>query len=45
MLSVAECKAILDDETLSEEEVLVIRDSLYSVCEQVISKHYDTITI
>jgi len=45
MLTIEECREILNEDTLSDEEVLVIRDALYSLSEQVIGRHYDTMDV
>ncbi len=45
MLTVAECRVYLDDRISSDEEILAIRDALYSISGRVISKYYDTMGI
>ena len=42
MLSIEECKKLLGDDTLSDDEVCEIRNALYSLSEKVIGRHYDT---
>lgn len=42
MLTLNECRAYLDDKISSDEEILAIRDALYSISGRVISKYYDT---
>ena len=45
MLTLEQCKEVLDDSTLTDMEVEAIRDAIYSLSEQVIGKHYDTMDI
>ncbi len=45
MLSVAECRAYLDDKVSSDEEIVAIRDALYSISGRVIGKYWDTIEV
>lgn len=45
MLTIAECRAYLEDQISTDDEILAIRDSLYSISEQVIGKLYDTMTV
>lgn len=45
MISIVECKKILGDDDLSDEDVRMVRDALYSFCEQIIGKYYDKMDV
>ncbi len=41
MLSVEKCRELLNDETLTDEEVLKIRESLYGMAELILDFYFE----